>query len=274
MILADVWKTAPFMALLLLAGLQGIPDDLYDAAKVDGATAWQRFRRITLPLLRPAIAVALIFRTLDALRIFDLPYVLTRGRTGPRPLSLLRLAGAGQQRPDRLRLGALGAHVRDRDGRLLPVHPLRGGQHPRRARRTAIARQRKGSGAGPALAGGRRDHDLLPVPVLLAHQHLAQDGPGPLGREPRPAQPLAGQLRLDLQRCRLHDGAAQQRVVAGLTTFFALLFGSFAAYALARLRFRFKFVILAIVLSITTFPPIAIAAPLFKLWTDTGLYNT
>ena len=84
MILADVWKTAPFMALLLLAGLQGIPEWLYDAAKVDGATAWQRFRRITLPLLRPAIAVALIFRTLDALRIFDLPYVLTKGRTEPR----------------------------------------------------------------------------------------------------------------------------------------------------------------------------------------------
>ena len=63
-------------------------------------------------------------------------------------------------------------------------------------------------------------------------------------------------------------------IVASLTTFFALLFGSFAAYALARLRFRFKFVILAIVLSITTFPPIAIAAPIFKLWTDTGLYDT
>jgi multiple sugar transport system permease protein len=88
MILADVWKTAPFMALLLLAGLQGIPDGLYDAAKVDGATAWQSFRRITLPLLRPAIAVALIFRTLDSLRIFDLPYVLTKGQNGTETLSL------------------------------------------------------------------------------------------------------------------------------------------------------------------------------------------
>lgn len=88
MILADVWKTAPFMALLLLAGLQGIPDGLYDAAKVDGATAWQSFKRITLPLLRPAIAVALIFRTLDALRIFDLPYVLTKGQNGTETLSL------------------------------------------------------------------------------------------------------------------------------------------------------------------------------------------
>jgi multiple sugar transport system permease protein len=89
MILADVWKTAPFMALLILAGLQGISQDLYDAAKVDGASAWQRFRRITLPLLVPAITVALIFRTLDALRVFDLPYVLTKGANGTETLSLI-----------------------------------------------------------------------------------------------------------------------------------------------------------------------------------------
>jgi multiple sugar transport system permease protein len=89
MILADVWKTAPFMALLLLAGLQVIPDDVYDAAKVDGATTWQRFRRITIPLLMPAILVALIFRTLDALRIFDLPFVLTGGSNGTTTLSLI-----------------------------------------------------------------------------------------------------------------------------------------------------------------------------------------
>jgi multiple sugar transport system permease protein len=88
LIFADVWKTAPFMALLLLAGLQVIPDDVYDAAKVDGATTWQRFVRVTLPLLRPAILVALIFRTLDALRIFDLPFVLTKGAHGTNTLSL------------------------------------------------------------------------------------------------------------------------------------------------------------------------------------------
>jgi multiple sugar transport system permease protein len=89
MILADVWKTAPFMALLILAGLQGIPDELHDAAKVDGASTWQRFRRITLPLLIPAITVALIFRTLDAMRVFDLPYVLTKGANGTETLSLI-----------------------------------------------------------------------------------------------------------------------------------------------------------------------------------------
>jgi multiple sugar transport system permease protein len=89
MIIADVWKTSPFMALLLLAGLQVIPGDVYEAAKVDGATAWQRFQRITLPLLMPALLVALIFRTLDALRIFDLPFVLTRGAFGTDTLSLI-----------------------------------------------------------------------------------------------------------------------------------------------------------------------------------------
>jgi trehalose/maltose transport system permease protein len=72
MVLIDVWKTTPFMALLILAGLQLIPGDLYEAADVDGAGRWRQFAGITLPLLRPTIAVALVFRTLDALRVFDL----------------------------------------------------------------------------------------------------------------------------------------------------------------------------------------------------------
>ncbi|MCW2920529.1 MAG: transporter permease [Thermoleophilia bacterium] len=98
LILADVWKTAPFMALLLLAGLQVIPEDVYEAARVDGATVWQRFVRITLPLLVPAILVALIFRTLDALRIFDLPAVLTQGSNGTNVLSLLAYQELTQNR--------------------------------------------------------------------------------------------------------------------------------------------------------------------------------
>ncbi|HHF58268.1 MAG TPA: sugar ABC transporter permease [candidate division WOR-3 bacterium] len=77
--IADVWKTTPFMTLILLAGLQTIPDELYEQAMVDNATMWKRFLYITLPLLRPALVVALIFRTADALRIFDLVYVLTGG---------------------------------------------------------------------------------------------------------------------------------------------------------------------------------------------------
>lgn len=81
-IAADVWKTTPFMALLLLAGLQVIPKELYEAATVDGASPVRQFITITLPLLRPTILVALIFRTLDAFRVFDLIYVLTGGGPG------------------------------------------------------------------------------------------------------------------------------------------------------------------------------------------------
>jgi multiple sugar transport system permease protein len=78
-ILVEVWKTTPFMALLLLSGLVQVPEDLHEAAKVDGASAWQRFVRITLPLIKPAILVAVLFRMLEALRIFDSIFVLTRG---------------------------------------------------------------------------------------------------------------------------------------------------------------------------------------------------
>lgn len=81
-ILADVWKTTPFVALLLLAGLQIIPDELYEAARVDGAPAWRQTLHITVPMLKPAILVALIFRTLDAVRVFDLIYVMTGGGPG------------------------------------------------------------------------------------------------------------------------------------------------------------------------------------------------
>jgi ABC-type sugar transport system permease subunit len=81
-ILADVWKTTPFVALLLLAGLQNIDPALYEAAAVDGAGAWRQLTRITIPLLRPAILLVLIFRTLDAFRVFDLIYVLTGGGPG------------------------------------------------------------------------------------------------------------------------------------------------------------------------------------------------
>jgi trehalose/maltose transport system permease protein len=84
----DIWKTTPFMALLLLAGLQLIPSDIYEAASVDGATGVQAFLRLTLPLLRPAIVVALIFRTLDALRVFDAFYVMFGNRADTQTMSI------------------------------------------------------------------------------------------------------------------------------------------------------------------------------------------
>ncbi len=88
-ILAEVWKTTPFMALLLLAGLVTIDKQLYEAAKVDGASAWQRFTRITLPLMKPAILVALLFRSLDAFRVFDTIFIMTRGAQDTESVSIL-----------------------------------------------------------------------------------------------------------------------------------------------------------------------------------------
>ena len=88
-VLADVWKTTPFMALLLMAGLTLVPEDLLRAARVDGASALQRLFRITLPVMKPAILVALLFRTLDAFRIFDTVFVQTRGAQSTESVSIV-----------------------------------------------------------------------------------------------------------------------------------------------------------------------------------------
>ncbi|MGG5258469.1 carbohydrate ABC transporter permease [Phycicoccus avicenniae] len=88
-ILAEVWKTVPFMALLLMAGLALVPEDLLKAASMDGASAWQRFWRVTVPLIKPSILVALLFRTLDAFRIFDNIFVLTGGSNDTSSVSMV-----------------------------------------------------------------------------------------------------------------------------------------------------------------------------------------
>ncbi len=88
-LMVDIWKTTPFMALLILAGLQMVPRDIYEAAKIDGVNPVKVFFRITLPLIRPALAVAIIFRMLDALRIFDLVYVLTPNSAATKTMSVI-----------------------------------------------------------------------------------------------------------------------------------------------------------------------------------------
>jgi multiple sugar transport system permease protein len=105
-IFAEVWKTTPFIALLLLGGLALVPEDLYKAAKMDGASAWQRFIRITLPLIRPALMVAVLFRTLDAFRIYDAAFIITRGANDTETVSILGY----NQLVNRLNLG-LGSTV-------------------------------------------------------------------------------------------------------------------------------------------------------------------
>ncbi len=105
-ILAEIWKTTPFMALLLLGGLALVPDELHEAAKVDGASTWQRFWKITIPLMKPAILVALLFRTLDAFRIYDTVVIFNNGAHSTETLSVL----ASNQLLSRLNLG-LGSTV-------------------------------------------------------------------------------------------------------------------------------------------------------------------
>jgi multiple sugar transport system permease protein len=100
--LSEIWKTTPFISLLLLAGLVQVPGELQEAAKVDGATAWQRLMRVTLPNMKAAIMVALLFRTLDAWRIFDNPFIMTTGANGTETLSIL----AYRQNVTLLNLGA------------------------------------------------------------------------------------------------------------------------------------------------------------------------
>ncbi|WP_130865910.1 carbohydrate ABC transporter permease [Acidipropionibacterium timonense] len=106
-IIADVWKTAPYIGLLTLAGLQVIPAEVYEAAKVDGASVWRRFTAITLPLVKPALVVAVLFRTLDALRMFDLPYILV----GPRKGSVETLSMLVQDEASNLRYGSAAAYA-------------------------------------------------------------------------------------------------------------------------------------------------------------------
>ncbi|MGH2893089.1 MAG: carbohydrate ABC transporter permease, partial [Solirubrobacteraceae bacterium] len=105
-IVSEIWKTTPFMALLLLGGLALVPDELHEAAKVDGASSWQRFWKITIPLMKPAILVALLFRTLDAFRIYDTVVIFNNGAHNTETLSVL----ASNQLLNRLNLG-LGSTV-------------------------------------------------------------------------------------------------------------------------------------------------------------------
>lgn len=95
-LIADIWKTAPYIGLLTLAGLQTIDEGVYEAAKVDGADRWQTFWRITLPLVRPVLVVAVLFRLLDAMRMFDLPYVLLGRLASGQTLSMLAADAASK----------------------------------------------------------------------------------------------------------------------------------------------------------------------------------
>ncbi len=268
LILADVWKMTPFVAILLLAGLQNIDPMLYEAADVDGAGPWRRFTDITLPLLRPAITVAFLFRSLDALRVFDLVYVMTGGGPGSatEPIALFTFTALLQN----LRFGfasAISVHhvsrgVRVRDGR----HPL---SRRRRISRAAHMRSRAASIFTAVFLLAL----LLPVYWAVISSFTPENRLF--------AAPSLIPRNLVLQHYRalfatrdFWTPIRNSLVVAALTTLMSVALGSMCAYALARLRFRGKVPLLALVLAVSMFPQISIVGPLYLLLRELRLLNS
>ena len=280
-IFAEVWKTTPFIALLLLAGLTTIDDGLDEAAKVDGASAIQRFFRITLPLMKPAILVALLFRTLDAFRVFDTIFVMTRGAQDTESVSILGY----NQLISRLNLG-LGSAV----SVLIFICVL-------------MIAFLFVKGFGPASRAGRRTADgtdrpsrdrifwLLGLVVIVFYAlfpvlwiiSLSLKTPATVTEFNNLGQALIPQdPTFDNYSALFTDGLDGPFLkplinsigIALIATVIAVVLASFAAYAIARLEFPGKTAMLAGALAIAMFPPISTIGPLFDMWRTLGLYDT
>ena len=286
---AEIWKTTPFMALLLLAGLQLIPGELYEAAALDGASRWQTFWRVTLPILKPTILVALLFRTIDAVRMFDLPRVLTNGgREVDRDGGALHLQHLLHQPELRLRLDPGGDDLPDRHVHQLHLHQgawcadaggtamtasartMSTGTLPTAARAVRGRGSTRGSASTPSSwrsssSAWRRSgrSDL----VQGTDDHLR----GPDRYLPIPFDLVNYRQIFELDRFRW--ALLNSVIVASAATAISLLIGSLCAYAIARLDFPFKNFLLALVLAIAMFPGIAIIGPLFKQFNAWGLTN-
>ena len=215
-IMAEVWKTTPFMALLLLAGLVTIDGQLYEAARVDGASAWQRFTRITLPLMKPAILVALLFRTLDAFRVFDTIFIMTRGALDTESVSILGYNQLISPPQPRARLGGLGADLRLRLPDRAAVRARASGASSRKGDREAemeharprlrpLEHRHRAGGAVRADPGAVADLDLAEAagrahrPALHPPERLLRQLQEPVRRRDRrqPLHQAADQLDRD-----------------------------------------------------------------------------
>ena len=236
-ITTEVWKNTPFMALLLLAGLALVPDDLLEAAKVDGATTWQRFTRITLPLMKPAILVALLFRTLDAFRIFDTIYIFNQGAQGTESISMLNY----NTLLDRLNLG-LGSAVSVVLFLMVAliafvfIKGFGAGVAPGSEAADEPARQ-----AGQWMVDGDPDHRRrLPRPRRMDRVPVAEDSRDRHRRElhSAPVDPveLLGHLQAGIFTSALRNSIG----IGLISTLLAVMLASSAAYAIARLDFPGK----------------------------------
>ena len=274
-IVAEVWKTTPFMALLLLAGLTTIDDGLYEAAKVDGASAWQRFWRITLPLMKPAILVAVLFRTLDAFRVFDSIFIMTGGAQDTESVSIVGY----DQLISRVNLG-LGSAV----SVLIFLH----GPADRVRLRARLRDHDPREGEGGLMKRGTREYTfwsvgmfvvilaaLIPVLWLLS---LSLKDPATIAD----GRLIPSGVTFDNYKSLFEGGfdspllrpLINSIVIALISTTIAIVLASFTAYAIARLEFPGKLVILGGALAVAMFPAISIVGPLFDMWRNLGLYDT
>ena len=270
-VLAEVWKTTPFMSLLLLAGLALVPEDLLKAAQVDGAGAWRRLTRIILPIIKPAVVVALLFRTLDAFRIFDNIYVLTEGANNTDSVSILGY--------DNLFKGfnvGLGSAISVLVFCCVGIIAVL-------FIKVFGARTGGDIGAGGPI-GVRRTafwvvvdtlvvvYALLPVLWILSLSlkptSMVKDG-----------RLIPSSVTLEnyrgIFRGEFFSSALINSVGIGLiTTVIAVVLGAMAAYAIARLDFPGKRLLIGATLLVTMFPAISLVTPLFNIERCLGLFDT
>ncbi len=271
-IMTEVWKNTPYMALLLLAGLSLVPDELLEAAKVDGASTWQRFTRITLPLMKPAILVAVAVP--HARRVPDLrrDLHLQPGRQQLRVAVAAELQHAARAPQPRPRVGGLGRAVRDRrvDRRRVHQGVRRRRQPGRRDELMSVkARQRSGWSLGFIVVVVV---SLVPVfwLLMLSLKTPASATDGSF----IPHHWTLDNYR-DIFKQSVFTAALRNSIGIGLiATTLAVLLASSAAYAIARLDFRGKQTILAVALMVTLFPQVSLVGPLYNLWRQIGLFNT
>jgi trehalose/maltose transport system permease protein len=260
-LVVDIWKTTPFMALLILAGLQMIPKDIYEAADVDGVHPVKQFFRITLPLVRPALMVAVIFRLLDAMRIFDLVSHQDHERAGARKPVRLRQV--------RLRLDRLNAAVPDPGRVRRDLYVARPGALRRRRKimdavelRHILWTSTKWTVFYAAVAV------LVIVSVFPFYYAILTSFK--TGTELFNITYLPTSFTLDNYRTALFQGSFMLNflnsiIVSAAVVIISLLMAVTAAYALSRVRFRGRTTILMIILSVSMFPQIAVLAGLFEL---------
>ena len=286
----DIWKTTPFVALLLLAGLQVIPHELYEAADVDGASKWHQFWRITLPLLVPAILVTLIFRTLDALRVFDVFYVFFGSRVDTQTMAIYNQNTI-------VAFGDVGYGAAISVGHLPDHRPLRRHLHDVHAGAAAMSVVAERAERAQALVKRKRRerrglqrlvrripfylliaaifvYALFPFYWALRSAFIAESD---LFRTPVqyiPRNPTLVNFRDVLSSDQFLRALLNSTIVAGAVTLIALALGSLAGYALGRFRFRGRSTTLYVMLSMTIFPQIAILGALYTMINRFDLYDS